>query len=324
MGAKGKKALKIAVTVFIVAAITALILIFSFTNVFLLYGNDRSQAEYRSAAEADDAFYYKTDECNAFTEFVRIDKATGDITVQQLENEFKNGYGETPFEPYETENTTENDCWTAENGERYYVPAAPVVLDGNTFPRRSTYLAKDYFALFTKLSSIHGSEGQQPIQYHATEIGGEVYGFCNVYSGCVGYFAGGGNIGVEKIIYTSFFKYDRQYNAITELLRVDGGNAVAYDGDTLFYYKNKKYYSQNLGGEPKFICNDEAFDSGATSYSRCRYFFDGERLVIFQQKCFMRESKDYDYITICDMNGEKVFEHKTEHTVTALAIAKGA
>ena len=76
MGAKGKKALKIAVTVFIVAAITALILIFSFTNVFLLYGNDRSQAEYRSAAEADDAFYYKTDECNAFTEFVRIDKAT--------------------------------------------------------------------------------------------------------------------------------------------------------------------------------------------------------------------------------------------------------
>ncbi|MDE6356185.1 MAG: hypothetical protein K2L67_02975 [Clostridia bacterium] len=323
MGAKGKKTIKIAVAGFIAAAVTALILIFCFTNVFMLYGNDRSMTEYRSAAETDEAYYYKTDECNAFTEFVRIDKATGKITVEQLENKFENGYGETPPEPDDASGATENDYWTDENGEEFITPAAPVVLEGNTFPRRSTSLAKNRLPLLQNIMEQHSQNGKLPIQYHATETDGEIYGFCNVYSGCVGYFAGGGNIGVEKILYTSFFKYDPQYNAITELLRVEGGNAVAYDNDTLIYYKNKKYYSQNLGGKPKFICDDLAFDSGATAYSRCRYFFDNKRLVIFQQKCFMNESKDFDYIAICDMDGNKLFEHKTKHTVTYLAIKKG-
>lgn len=324
MGANRSKAITITVSAVICAAVITLIILSFFTNVFLLYGNDRSWTEYRSAAEADDAFYYKTDQCVSFTEFVRIDKATGKITVEQLENEYENGYGETPFNP-DDDNGGGNKAepWTAENGEEFYEPNAPVVLDGNSFPRRQILLNEGYYALFNKITQIHSSDGKRPIQYHATETDGEVYGFCNVYSGAVGFFAGGGNIGVEKIIYTSFFKYSPQYNAVTELLRVEGGNAVAYDKDTLFYYKGEKYFSRNLGGEEKFLCNDEAFDKGATAYSRCRFFFDGERLVIFQQKCFMRESKDFDYIIVCNMDGEKIFEHKTEHTVTFLAIAKG-
>lgn len=81
MGANRSKAITITVSAVICAAVITLIILSFFTNVFLLYGNDRSWTEYRSAAEADDAFHYKTDQCVSFTEFVRIDKATGKITV---------------------------------------------------------------------------------------------------------------------------------------------------------------------------------------------------------------------------------------------------
>lgn len=324
MGTNRAKTVKIIAAAIFAIAIIAVIVILFCTNVFLLYGNDRSMTEYRSAAETDEAYYYKTDECNLFTEFVCIDKATGKITVQQLENEFENGYGETPSEPDDTDGTTHYEEWTAENGKHFYEPTAPVVLDGNDFPHRTVFVANNYYPLLQKITEKHNPDGKVQIQYHATRINGEVYGFCNVYSGCVGFFAGGGNIGVEKIIYTSFFRYAPQYNAITELLRIDGGNAVAYDNDTLFFYKDKKYYLQNLGGEESYICDDLAFDSGFTAYSYCRFFFDDRRLVIVQKKRFSIESKDFNYIVICDMDGKKQFEHRTEHTVTALAIAKNS
>ena len=56
MGANRSKAITITVSAVICAAVITLIILSFFTNVFLLYGNDRSWTEYRSAAETDDAF----------------------------------------------------------------------------------------------------------------------------------------------------------------------------------------------------------------------------------------------------------------------------
>ncbi len=157
----------------------------------------------------------------------------------------------------------------------------PAVISGNDFPRYRIKCAEGYENLAEMIKERYEKDGVNFVQISAVEYDeGVAYGFCNLFSDSVGYLAGGGNIASEKIVAGVYFKYDKENETYTETEYLDKCNIIACNKESLIYFKNKSYYGHTNGKDDTFVCADEAFDTGFTSYSFAEFFYNADDCMI--------------------------------------------
>ncbi|MDE7380054.1 MAG: hypothetical protein K2N14_03275 [Clostridia bacterium] len=269
---------------FIVAAVAILILSFVFSGCVKSYGNDRSWVTYCLLTETEEEYVYDVSAFTSVNQTLNINKQTGEASI--VKGEIKN------------------------TGD--YTEPEQQILKGNDFPTpHGEFKCRDgYEQLPELLTETYEKDDVKYIQYYAVEYGEEVYGFCNLYSNCAGYFAGGGQIANEYLIAGIYFKYDAKSGQLTEISKFNKCNIVACNTQSVVYlYKNKKYYSYTMGDESdRYICADEAYDSGMTHYSYVYVFFNEKHCIIFMHRGYSNWKKDYDKIVMCDYSGEVIGE----------------
>lgn len=267
--------------------------------------NDRSGAYYY-APHADDTYYYYNislgDGCSeAGEDYIRVDRATGEVSF------FENAGGVNGYIPGEPVEDEPCGSWEREVGNATYlyeIPNAPVILDSmDNGWRGHTRVSRENYGILEALTRKYETGGVSFIHISLLDGGdGSAYGFVNVYDHTTGILFGGGVAGVSGISYGAFIKYSLPTGEIEELLRVDGGCITAFDRDTVMFYRRKKYYSQNIGGEPRFSADDLAYDSGLTGYSRSFMLFNGEHFVLYMHSVGGRRETDYAYVFDSDGN----------------------
>ena len=131
---------------------------------------------------------------------------------------------------------------------------------------------------------------------------GTAYGFVNVYDHTSGALFGGGVAGVSGISYGAFINLDIATGEVQELLHVDGGCITAFDRNTVMFFKDRKYFAQNVGGESVFLLDDLAYDSGATHYSFSYTYFNDVHFVLYMHSDMGRGKFDYAYVFDADGN----------------------
>lgn len=272
---------KVKARVFLTALIALVLIITAgLCGCVRLHGNNRADTEYAVPEETDDEYIYNISALTYVHQTLTINKQTGEATI-------------------------------AANGEKvegdYAVPEC-VVLKGSNFPRYTTYSAEGYEALPELLEERYKKDGANFIQYYAVSYGGEVYGFCNRYSKTAGILFGGGQIACEYIISGAYFRYGAD-GSFTELKSLNKCNIMAFNDEGVIYYKNKKYYAYADGAE-KFLCNDEAYDGGLTSYSYVNVYFNGEHCLIIMHHSKTNYKKDYIRLAVCGYDGTLINSFK--------------
>ena len=263
--------------------------------------NDRSGAYYYALNADGDYYYYNLSLNGAPTgnRYIRVDKATGESSFFVNESGV-DGY--IPGEPYEE---PEPDVWNREDGDityQYSAPALPVIL--NSIDNGGhTEVAKENYSILENLTRKYETDGVEFIHILLLDGGdGSAYGFVNVYDHSTGLLFGAGVAGVSGISYGVFISYDLNTGEAEELLRVDGGCIAAFDRDTVLYFKDVKYYSQNLGKEPQFLFDDTAYVKGVTGYSHSFTFFNERHFVMYMHSDDGKTITDYAYIIGADGN----------------------
>lgn len=257
--------------------------------------NGRTGTEYYPIQENETYCYYKTD---AYC-YIRLNKTTGETDFY---NDPERLGGLLPGVPYVE---CDEERWSMESdGHEYYyaVPQAPVVLSGRDNGwREYWHVSRHNYPLLERVVSKYENGGIAYI--HTLFIqsnNGGIYGFVNAYAYTTGALPSGGSDGVSGISYGVFLKYNPADGTFDELCRVDGGCILAFDEDTVLFYKNKAYYTQNVGSAADFICNDYAYDSGLTSYSYASFFFNDTHFVIYLHVDRGRILRDYAFIINTD------------------------
>lgn len=265
--------------------------------------NDRSMTEYYALHADGDYYYYNLSLDGAPTgnRYIRVDKATGESSFFVNESGV-DGY--IPGDPYEE---PEPDVWNREDGDityQYSVPELPVILncrDNNW--RGYTHVSEENYGILETLTQKYETDGVEFIHILLLDGGdGSAYGFVNVYDHTTGLLFGAGVAGVSGISYGVFIKYTISTGETKELLRVDGGCITAFDKDTVLYFKDVKYYSHDIGGDPQFLFDDMAYDSDATQYSYLWTFFNERHFVVYMHSDKNNKQTDYVYIIGADGN----------------------
>ena len=262
--------------------------------------NDRTTSVYFPLQDDGNYYYYRMH----FYDFLRIDKVTGNADF--YEDSTQAG-GLLPGVEYEY---SEEQVWTRQEGERenyYVVPEAPVVVRGqdNGHWRRFWEVSEQNYPMLENIFATYETKGVAYIQTIFLQMqDGGTYGFVNAYAYSTGALSSGGTSGVTGIIYGVFVKYDFERESFQELLRVDDGCILAFDEDTVMFYKDRAYYTQNLGENAQFICKDYAFDDGLTSYSHAAFFFNDKHFVIYLH--VDRGSIRREYAYILDTDGKLI------------------
>lgn len=266
----------------LITVFTALVLTlaFAFAGCVRMYGNDRSEAAYCAPVVTEEEYVYDVSQFTYVNQTLNINKQTGE--ARAVVGEVK--------------------------GEGDYTVPEKQVVRGNDFPgHRGGVDCKDgYERLSEVLTESYKKGDVKYIQYYAVEYEEGVYGFCNTYSNCAGYLAGGGQIANEYIIAGVYFKYDAESGGITEISKFNKCNIVACNTQRVVYLKNKNYYSFAAGEKEKYICADEAYDKGFTHYSYVNVFFNEEHCIIIMHRRYSNWKKDYVKIVLCDYSGEVI------------------
>ncbi|MDE6691049.1 MAG: hypothetical protein K2K04_03680 [Clostridia bacterium] len=273
----GKLMRRCLITVFIALVLT---LAFGFAGCVRSYGNDRSRAAYCAPVETEEEYVYDVSQFTYVNQTLNINKQTGE--ARAVVGEVK----------------SEGD----------YTVSEKQILIGNDFPGQHgrTDCKEGYEQLPVILTETYEKSDVKYIQYYAVEYEEEVYGFCNLYSNCAGYLAGGGQIANEYIIAGIYFKYDAESGELTEISKLNKCNIVACNTQRVVYLKNKNYYSFAAGEKEKYICADEAYDKGFTHYSFVNVFFNEEHCIIIMHHRGMNWKNDYVKIVMCDYSGEVI------------------
>lgn len=293
---------------FLRSVISALCLCFAFLsagcrgcNVDMNH-NDRSTAIYYPP-RADGGYYYYNlsyDRPSEGNRYIRVDEATGESSFFVNESG-TDGY--VPGEAYDEE----REVWTRQDGDmtyEYRVPAPPVIVNGRDNGWRGyAEVSEENYKILKNLTEKYERDGAEFIHVYLLDGGdGTAYGFVNVYGHSTGLLFSGGTAGVSGISYGVFIKYLISSDETEELLRVDGGCITAFDRDTVMFFKNEKYYSQNLGQEAKYLCDDLAYDRGITGCSFSFTLFNEVHFVLFMHADDGKSITDYAYIIGADGN----------------------
>lgn len=221
-----------------VLLLSVILLICLFLLPSCMYGNSRADVSYCAPQETDAELRYPVD-AGLQNYYLSIDKTSGEVKL----------------------NKTQNESVSPEREGLVY----PVVLDGNDFPRYGTKHAEGYENLAEMLTARYKKDGVKYLQYYAVEYDGgnkTAYGFCNLYSSAKGMLSGGGQIDVAKTVAGVYFKFNSETGEFTEIARLEKCNIVACNTQSVVYFNNRKYYACAAGGEPKYLCDDEAYDKG--------------------------------------------------------------
>lgn len=273
--------------------------------------NDRSRVEYCALHSDQNYHYYRTGYDGAIGgyEYVRIDRATG-------ESCFVTDGGEGGYIPGEPPEESEPQTWERQEGDftkAYTIPAPPVILDSmDNGWRGYTHVSEENYGVFENLTRKYETDGVEFIHILLTDGGdGFFYGFVNVYDHSTGMLFSGGVAGVSGISYGVLIKYAANTGSTEELLKIDGGCIMAFDGDTALFFKGEKYYSQNVGQDEKYLFDDLAYDRGATSYSSVQVYFNDVHFVVYMHSDDGKTRKNYAYIVGAD--GEIISSCQSEY-----------
>ena len=195
-----------------------------------------------------------------------------------------------------------------EEAEWDYGPQA--VLHGDTFPRGVLQAEEGYEALKEQALAFAVNAEDPLVHALAWDKDGTVYGFCNVYKSATGYLSGGGQIDTRHIVRAVLFTYDKETQVLTIKEELKKCVVVAYDGENAIYFRDREYFSKRESGTPVKICNDEAFDTGMTSYGYARFYFGGGYCVLFFNYDKGNPKKQYHLYVLATMQGEKLAELK--------------
>lgn len=262
--------------------------------------NDRSAVMYYAPHSDENFYYYNLSSTYSGNEYIRVDKVTGESGF------FFNDSGVDGFIPNVPFEATEPEVWEREEGDVTYqheVPDPPVIVDGiNNGWRGRVRVSKENYPIVTNLTNKYQTKGVEFIHINLLDGEGFAYGFVNVYDHSTGMLFSGGVAGVSGISCGVFIKYDYSTGEVQELLRIEGGCIMAFDCDTVLFFKGEKYYSQNMGEQPRYVCDDLAYDRGATSYSFVNTLFNGQHFVLYMHSDDGKNVNDYAYIIGADGN----------------------
>ncbi len=173
------------------------------------------------------------------------------------------------------------------------------VLYGGTAPRYTIVTPSDYENVEPHIRALELDSSNSVVFTCGYVSDGKLHGFVNVYKDTIGYLSGGGNYGVEEISHGIIFEYLPETDCFTEKQRFDGCNIVAYNADTVLYWKNKKYHSYDLLTQNEnFLIEDKAYDSGLQHQSYTDIYTNSEYTVLFMTKA--RLTKDVSYFYLYD------------------------
>ncbi len=182
-----------------------------------------------------------------------------------------------------------------------------IAVSGGTAPRYGFEIAEGYENILPHLNDLHIKDNDRSVIYtRGYLINGKIYGICNTYKKTVGYLSGGGNYGVEEIAYSVYYEYTAETDEFVVLRKTEGAFFVAFSGDNVVYWKNRKFYVSD-GSADTFICDDLAYDGGIRHQSRNTVYFT-EKYVFFEM-IKAKAASDVYHMFVYDF---------TEKTVTEL------
>ena len=184
------------------------------------------------------------------------------------------------------------------------------VLEGCTVPYNHIRGAEGYEALEELLLDFTVEDVEHP-DYHvlAFKQGRTVYGFCNVYAKA-NFF--GDCLDCDGIDRAVLFEYDYVTEKLTVIDEMEGCIAVAFDGVSVVWYRDRAFYGKALGGEASKICDDECYREKNGDNGRVYCFFgDGYCVIYFDyERNKFRNHEEYDKYVLATMTGEKLAEVK--------------
>ena len=134
---------------------------------------------------------------------------------------------------------------------------------------------------------------------------GTAYGFCNVYTSSTGFLSGGGQIDVKKIDRGILFTYSPETDTLTVLDEIKKGCVVAFNQTRCIYFYDRSYYCKEIGKEDAIkLCEDGAYDTGATHYSYANFYFNENYCVFKFHRSY--DNKELDDFLLFSMNGENL------------------
>lgn len=171
------------------------------------------------------------------------------------------------------------------------------VLYGGTAPLYSIVAPQGYESVEAHITACELERSSSVVDTCGYVSDGKLFGFVNVYYDTVGYLAGGGNYGVEEISHGIIFEYIPETYEFTQIKRFDNCNIVAYNGDTVLYWKSRKYYSYDLTGDTEtFLVEDKAYDSGVLHQSSAKIYTNSKYTVLFMTKAKFTADVSYFYL----------------------------
>ena len=210
------------------------------------------------------------------------------------------------FQLYEERLIYDTSTQTLSKEEAEWTQGPETVLDGDTFPRGVLEAKEGYEPLEEQVKALALKKEEPLIHALAWEQDGLVYGFCNVYSKTTGFLSGGGQCDTKHIVRAVLFTYENETLTVQEEL--NQCVVVAYDGTHVVYFNNREHFSKRTGGEPVKICNDEAFDTGVTSYGYARFHFGGGYCILFFNHDKGNAKKQFHLYILATMAGDKLAE----------------
>ncbi|MCM1306855.1 MAG: hypothetical protein NC037_05955 [Bacteroides sp.] len=178
-----------------------------------------------------------------------------------------------------------------------YLTDYEAALHGGTAPLYSIVAPQGYESVAPHIEALELDRSSSVVDTRGYVSDGKLYGFVNVYKDTVGYFAGGGNYGVEEISHGIIFEYDPETDCFSEKQRFNGCNIVAYNAGTVLYWKNKKYYSYDLLTQTeKFLIEDRAYDSGFQHQSYTYIYTNSKYTALLMTKAKLTKDVQYFYL----------------------------
>ena len=195
-------------------------------------------------------------------------------------------------------------------------PVSECVLWGDTFPRGVLEAAEGYEQLAQQVETLDDRD-EKYLTAYASKTADMVYGFCVIYKNATGFLSGGGQIDAKKVTKSILFSFDREKGELSILSTLEGRIVVAFDGENAVYYYKEKYYLGDLsGGKEQYLCDDEAYDKGLTSYSNAVFFEGGGWCVLYFHHRVDSEAKSFEKYIVTDMGGTFYAELKLPHDPT--------
>ncbi len=192
------------------------------------------------------------------------------------------------------------------NDGEYGYPPPPI--EGGTAPRYLLSIADEYKGVEDDLLKLHVEGNENSVIYtQGYLIDENIYGICNVYEDTVGYLSGGGNYGVEEISHAVYYRYDDSTDEFTVLSKIDGVAMLAFSGEQVIYWKNKKLFALDTRtNEEVFLCDDNSYDEGVQRQSRGSVYFNDEHVLFYFVKA--KGAKEACYAYLYSFSAQKIIQ----------------